>query len=787
MKKLWKRWLSWVLVMAMSLSLLPTTILPGAMAIANMEISNFTIDANGNWSFNVAGQGTTGTMSVALILDARSDAALATNLPSYRCTHDDIGSADNGGGQKSLAEEAGLPAGAYAIISKPSQSPGLVSGTSSMTPAAIKQALLDSGATYYDASGEIDLSAVTSFKITLLVYAASDNDTTVRYLEKTITVPLPGKLVLSNALTVKTDSMADVNLSVCTPDAAADTVGSTGGRTATLTNVGDEPVYLRSFVTLNSESNWRVSFTFGGTEYTSSRTSTDLSATGIYLGKNESITLTLKFSTKDVVKAPTQNAGGGVEFVYTTNLGNTDNDVSLTVPYNFTRENGISATPIVITTDTATLAAGDVPGTSTVTIPASLLNGVYKWPATTGYRLNGTHATMFSFSTADVNPQTIITKANTAMTTSDPGSFTITVKAKQGDVAAGTYNAFLNVPFPKGSASANATVAIPITLNVTQSTGPRPYSIIFNANGVTATGMPSNTTLTPTTAGAAVSMSDPGSPTSTTHQFLGWATTPTGAVVTWPQSINSSRTYYAIWKAETYTVSYSTAHGTAPNSHENLTATDSFTVGNGATMTEAGWTFVQWEYPVGTAQSGSTTINALTSNNPQDVTLTAKWKQNQYTVKYKDDVDTVYTGTLPGDATVTYSAAINLPSLTQAGYTFDGWYYNGSKVSSGATISSLNSSLDDGDSITLEAGWTAQGISLKDQTINAKEGVALTSTTYQVEGGPVTGLTYTYQVKDPSSGNYVNSVTINGVTITGGATGLTVTGTPTTPGWIPLT
>lgn len=179
MKKLWKRWLSWVLVIAMSLSLLPVS----ALAITNMSISNFVLNADGSWSFNVAGQGTTGTMSVALILDARSDAALPTNLPSYRATHDDIGSADNGGAQKSLAEEAGLPEGAYATISVPSQSPGVVSGTSSMTPAAIKQALLESGGTYYDTSGEIDLETVTSFNIVLLVYASSDDDTSVRYLE----------------------------------------------------------------------------------------------------------------------------------------------------------------------------------------------------------------------------------------------------------------------------------------------------------------------------------------------------------------------------------------------------------------------------------------------------------------------------------------------------------------------------------------------------------------------------------------------------------------------------
>ena len=106
MKKLFKRWLSWVLVLALSLSLMPTTLLPGASAIANMAISNFTLDAEtGDWSFDLAGQGPTNTMSIALILDARSDAALASSLPSYRATHDDISGATNGLAQKSIATE----------------------------------------------------------------------------------------------------------------------------------------------------------------------------------------------------------------------------------------------------------------------------------------------------------------------------------------------------------------------------------------------------------------------------------------------------------------------------------------------------------------------------------------------------------------------------------------------------------------------------------------------------------------------------------------------------------
>ncbi len=797
MKKLFKRWLSWVLVLALSLSLMPTTLLPGASAIANMAISNFTLDAEtGDWSFDISGQGTTGTMAVTLLLDARSDAALASSLPSYRATHDDISGATNGLAQKSIATEAGLPDGAYQVISKPTQSPGQVSGTSNMTAEKIKDALVASGGVFYDANGVIDLSTVTSFTVSLLVYAMSDADMTVRYLEVPITVKQPSTLKLEHALTIKTDSSGVVAVSACDPDPGMDTVAGVGGYHAKLINTGDDDIKITKLISGTTAGAWK--FYVDG--YSSNLAAAMGTTVSIILSAHEEKEIYLVYNTTAAsIPATTVAAAGSFTVEY--QLNGAGETLSLPVPWSFKRTNGISTTPVVIRTTTADIAAGTVATTAagdakgenkhaTVTIPASIVTaGTNKYPYLTA---NG--GSLGTFMGADGSKFNPVPYSDTTIPAAPVGTsgaqitgtgditFTVKITAKQGNVAVGTYTANLNMVFQKSNptgAGSVYTIPIPITLIVEEATGPRPYSVLFNSNGVTASNMPSNTSVTPSTVGGSVSMNDPGSPSAAGHTFLGWSTSPTGSVVTWPQSINSSRTYYAIWKADTYTVSYdANGHGTAPASHTNLEAGTNFTVGNGATMSEAGWTFVAWEYPVGTAQSGTTNINTLTNNSPKDITLTAKWKQNQYTVKYTDSSG-IYGTTPPrADATVTYSQSIDVSGLTQAGYTFDGWYYNGTKVSNGATISSLNSSLADGGSITLDAKWKADGISLSDQTINGKEGVALTAQTFTVDGGAVTGVTYTYQVKD-ASGNWVNSYTVNGITVTGGASGLTVNGTPT--------
>lgn len=62
-----------------------------------------------------------------------------------------------------------------------------------------------------------------------------------------------------------------------------------------------------------------------------------------------------------------------------------------------------------------------------------------------------------------------------------------------------------------------------------------------------------------------------------------------------------------------------------------------------------------------------------------DMKLVAEWTANKYTITFKNDM-----GVNPENMVVTFGEYINLPSLEDVqGYTFNGWYYNNSKITSG--------------------------------------------------------------------------------------------------------
>ena len=90
-----------------------------------------------------------------------------------------------------------------------------------------------------------------------------------------------------------------------------------------------------------------------------------------------------------------------------------------------------------------------------------------------------------------------------------------------------------------------------------------------------------------------------------------------------------------------------------------------------------------------------------------DMTLTAKWTANTYTVSFVNEK-----GINPESITVTYDSAYELPSVESlAGYTFNGWYYNNTKVDS----TKWNIDND----VTLIAKWSANKNTI---TLNANGG-----------------------------------------------------------------
>lgn len=90
-----------------------------------------------------------------------------------------------------------------------------------------------------------------------------------------------------------------------------------------------------------------------------------------------------------------------------------------------------------------------------------------------------------------------------------------------------------------------------------------------------------------------------------------------------------------------------------------------------------------------------------------DMTLKAEWTANTYTVSFINEK-----GTNPESITVTYDSAYELPTVESfTGYTFNGWYYNNTKVDS----TKWNIAND----VTLIAKWSANKNTI---TLNANGG-----------------------------------------------------------------
>lgn len=91
-----------------------------------------------------------------------------------------------------------------------------------------------------------------------------------------------------------------------------------------------------------------------------------------------------------------------------------------------------------------------------------------------------------------------------------------------------------------------------------------------------------------------------------------------------------------------------------------------------------------------------------------DMTLTAQWTANQYSVSFVNEK-----GTNPDDMNVTYDSQVTLPTVSSVeGYTFCGWYNGATKVSDGAWKIA--------DNVTLTAKWNANTYTV---TLDANGGI----------------------------------------------------------------
>ena len=221
-------------------------------------------------------------------------------------------------------------------------------------------------------------------------------------------------------------------------------------------------------------------------------------------------------------------------------------------------------------------------------------------------------------------------------------------------------------------------------------------------------------------------------PTKTGYTFSGWEIVEGDSLISGDSiTIGSKDTKIkAIWTVNTYTITYNLDGGSS--------GTNAPTEGEyGSTVevdnpTRTGYTFAGWTVS-GTGASMSGTSLTIGAGN---ITLTANWTVNTYTISY-----TLNGGTKGTNAPTsgTYGSTVTIDNPMRTGYTFNGWTVSGT----GASMSETSLTIGAGN-ITLMANWTANTYTIS----------------YTLNGG-------TKGTNSPTSGTYGSTVTVSNPTRTG--------------------
>ena len=287
----------------------------------------------------------------------------------------------------------------------------------------------------------------------------------------------------------------------------------------------------------------------------------------------------------------------------------------------------------------------------------------------------------------------------------------------------------------------NTNWAVVSSIVLTVTTNETDYTLSYNANG--GSGAPSSQT--GTGVGSYTFPISNAKPTRSGYTFLGWSLSSTATAASYQPggsiTLTASDILYAVWKANTYTVSYNANGGSGAPSNQTKTYGVTLTLSN-TKPTRTGYTFSAWN----TAQNGSGTSYApggsYTAN--AAVTLYAQWTVNTYAVTFDAQGGSV----TPASKSVTYGQPYgSLPVPVRAGYRFDGWFTvatGGTQVTSETTVTVTAAQ-------TLYAHWTVQSIvHVKGADGTLHDGIV---TVKGADGAMHVGIVY---VKGPDGEMHVN-------------------------------
>ena len=240
------------------------------------------------------------------------------------------------------------------------------------------------------------------------------------------------------------------------------------------------------------------------------------------------------------------------------------------------------------------------------------------------------------------------------------------------------------------------------------------YTITFDTAGGSA--------IAPITQDYGTAITAPADPTREGYTFAGWDT---AIPATMPAH---NMTITAQWTVNQYTITFDTDGGSevAPITQDYGSA-----ITAPAAPTREGYTFTGWDKTIPATMPAG------------DMTITAQWTVNQYTITY--DLDG---GTAEGnpDTYTVETDAFTLKNPTRPGYTFTGW--------SGTDLTG-----EDNLTVTIPAGSTG------DRSYTAHWSLNTYSITYDLNGGTVSGNPDFYTVE--SAAITLNQPTRIGYTFTG--------------------
>ncbi|MQW22488.1 InlB B-repeat-containing protein [Lactococcus sp. dk101] len=214
----------------------------------------------------------------------------------------------------------------------------------------------------------------------------------------------------------------------------------------------------------------------------------------------------------------------------------------------------------------------------------------------------------------------------------------------------------------------------------------------------------------------------------------------------------SSKTYYAIWKANSYNINFDNSGGKGTMDPMAMTYDQSKAL-TANTMTKEGYTFQGWATSATGAVVYKDKAEVTNLAKTGDVTLYAVWAANSYNVKFDNNGGK---GTMdPMAMTYDQSKALTANTMTKDGYTFQGW----ATSATGAVVykdkAEVTNLAKTGD-VTLYAVWAANSYDVKFDNNGGK--------------GTMDPMAMTY---DQSKALTANTMTKDGYTFQGWATSAT--------------